>query len=216
MSKIYNIDDSGLACFDGFVSKEQCQFFIDYYEKCQETGMGRIWHHPAKKHGVADDSRVTIWPPPHEQVNGNPAYVNDSEGIIQTTQLIIREFTDVFMNEIYPKYAERMHGLKSYNWTIQDSKIQKTVPGGGYHSWHTECSAIECMNRIFVVQLYLNDVDEGGETEFLSQHKRFESKQGRVVLFPGTYTHQHRGNPPLSGAKYVMNMWATYATAKRM
>ena len=208
MSQLYNIDESGLGCFDGFVSKEICEFFIDYYEKAQLTGsMGKIWHHPGKGVGIADDSRVTVWPPPSQ----DGKWLNDEEGIISTTPIILKEFHQIFMEEIYPKYKEKMHGLDAYKWSVQDSKIQKTVPGGGYHTWHTECSNISVINRIFVVQLYLNDVAEGGETEFLSQHKRFAAKQGRVVIFPATYTHQHRGNPPMSGDKYVMNMWGTYA-----
>ena len=66
------------------------------------------------------------------------------------------------------------------------------------------------MVRLFVIQVYLNDVEEGGETEFLVQSKRVAPKKGRVVIFPTTYTHYHSGNPPLSGDKYILNMWAQY------
>ena len=204
--QIYNITNDGLATFDGFITPQQCEFYIDYFEKSKQSGVGRIWSHPGKHAGVADDNRITIWPPYSE----NMQYSHD-EGVIETTSINLNYFLTTFTELIYPKYVEVMQGLKSYNWTINSAKIQKTVPSGGYHMWHTECSGVEVMNRIFVVQLYLNDVEEGGETEFLVQQKRIPAKQGRVVIFPGSYTHYHRGNPPLSGNKYVLNLWATYA-----
>ena len=54
--------------------------------------------------------------------------------------------------------------------------------------------------------VYMNDVDEGGETEFLYQQKKIKPKTGRVVIFPASFTHQHRGNPPMSN-KYIITGW---------
>ena len=61
--------------------------------------------------------------------------------------------------------------------------------------------------RIIVVSLFLNTVEEGGETEFLYQQKRVSAVQGSMILFPSTWTHVHRGNPPLSGNKYIATTW---------
>ena len=57
--------------------------------------------------------------------------------------------------------------------------------------------------------IYLNDVEDGGETEFLYQRKRVKPVRNRAVIWPGSYTHLHRGNPPLSGTKYVLTGWMT-------
>jgi hypothetical protein len=57
------------------------------------------------------------------------------------------------------------------------------------------------------VLLFLNDDFEGGETEFLHQSRRIEPKRGRIIVFPTTYTHVHRGNPPLDGKKYILTSW---------
>ena len=56
---------------------------------------------------------------------------------------------------------------------------------------------------------YLNDVQEGGETEFLYQKTRFKPKRNMGLLWPGSFTHTHRGNPPLSETKYVLTGWIT-------
>lgn len=86
-------------------------------------------------------------------------------------------------------------------------KIQKTRVGEGYHVWHFETSHIDMMNRVLTYTIYLNDVDEGGETEFLYQHKRYPARRGDVLIFPAHFTHTHRGNPPLSNDKYIITGW---------
>ena len=55
--------------------------------------------------------------------------------------------------------------------------------------------------------VYLNDVKEGGETEFQYQKLRVKPKRGTVLIWPGGFTHLHRGNPPLSGDKYIATGW---------
>ena len=61
--------------------------------------------------------------------------------------------------------------------------------------------------RAFVVQLYLNDIEEGGETEFLYIGKRIPARAGRLIIFPAGFTHAHRGNPPLGQTKYICSSW---------
>ena len=55
--------------------------------------------------------------------------------------------------------------------------------------------------------MYLNTVEEGGETEFLYLAKRFKPVRGRVLIWPAGFTHVHRGNPPLTGEKYIATSW---------
>jgi len=87
-------------------------------------------------------------------------------------------------------------------------KIQKTLPTEGYHIWHIEHNkGFQNEPRAFVFSIYLNDVQEGGETEFLHFSKRVKPKTGRVVIWPAGFPYVHRGNPPLSGEKYILTSW---------
>ena len=87
-------------------------------------------------------------------------------------------------------------------------KIQKTLPTEGYHVWHIEYGkGFENEPRAFVYTIYLNDVEEGGETEFLHFSKRVKPKKGRIVIWPASFPYVHRGNPPLSGEKYILTSW---------
>jgi hypothetical protein len=87
-------------------------------------------------------------------------------------------------------------------------KIQKTLPTQGYHVWHIEHNrGVDNESRAFVFSVYLNDVEEGGETEFLHFSKRIKPKTGRIVIWPAAFPYVHRGNPPLSGEKYLITSW---------
>ena len=87
-------------------------------------------------------------------------------------------------------------------------KIQKTLPTEGYHVWHIEHGhGFENESRAFVFSIYLNDVEEGGETEFLHFSKRIKPVTGRIVIWPAAFPYLHRGNPPLSGEKYILTSW---------
>ena len=87
-------------------------------------------------------------------------------------------------------------------------KIQKTLPTEGYHVWHIEHGkGFDMEPRAFVFSIYLNDVEDGGETEFLHFSKRTKPKTGRIVIWPAGFPYLHRGNPPLSGEKYILTSW---------
>ena len=87
-------------------------------------------------------------------------------------------------------------------------KLQKTLPTEGYHVWHVEHGkGFDTEPRAFVFSIYLNDVEDGGETEFLHFSKRCKPKTGRIVIWPAGFPYLHRGNPPLSGEKYILTSW---------
>ncbi len=94
-----------------------------------------------------------------------------------------------------------------FQFLIHDLKLKEIPAGGGFHAWHYENGALEVATRQFVIQVYLNDDFDGGETEFLYQQRREKAVTGDVLIFPASYTHTHRGNPPLGGVKYLATSW---------
>ncbi len=93
-----------------------------------------------------------------------------------------------------------------------------TPPSHGYHDWHAEDVGWSQKQRMLVWMIYLNDIEEHGETEFLYQSVRVKPKQGRVVIWPGGWTHLHRGLPPKSSKKYIVTGWwhQTWGMSKLM
>lgn len=93
---------------------------------------------------------------------------------------------------------------------IDSLKIQKTTQGQGYHVWHFEQGTRKDRNRVLAYTLYLNNVEEGGETEFLYLGKRLKPQEGTLAIFPAGFTHTHRGNPPLKDSKYIITGWINF------
>lgn len=105
------------------------------------------------------------------------------------------------------QYLEKYTVLGQRRFLIYDCKIKKLEAGAGFHSWHYENGDYLSCGRTFVVQTYLNDDFDGGETEFLYLNKREKASTGDVIIFPCQYTHTHRGNPPIGGTKYLATTW---------
>ena len=128
---------------------------------------------------------------------------------------LFHKFVKIFFEKFYPFYQNENPALETTGYhTIFHGKIQKTLPTQGYHIFHHESESIHGMHRLLAYTLYLNDVEEGGETEFLYQSLRVKPKTGTLCIFPAHFTHVHRGNPPLSGEKYILTGWIEYADPK--
>ena len=68
--------------------------------------------------------------------------------------------------------------------------------------------------RTYTFMCYLNDVEEGGETNFIALNKKFKPKQGTAVIWNNLYRNGipnpktlHEACPPVSGDKYVITKW---------
>jgi hypothetical protein len=104
-------------------------------------------------------------------------------------------------------YLTSFRGTTHLRLDFTDWRFQKTQVSEGYHEWHCEAGGAPFTRRMVAWTIYLNTVEQGGETEFLYQSLRVAPVQGTMVLFPCQYTHVHRGNPPLSGDKYILTGW---------
>ncbi|MDO9485663.1 MAG: 2OG-Fe(II) oxygenase [Actinomycetota bacterium] len=62
--------------------------------------------------------------------------------------------------------------------------------------------------RVLSAVLYLNDVEEGGETTFTRFDYSVQPRAGRLVMFPSNYIYRHAALPPRSGKKYAIAYWA--------
>lgn len=61
--------------------------------------------------------------------------------------------------------------------------------------------------RVISAVAYLNDVDEGGETEFSLFDVSVQPKAGRLIIFPSNYAYRHAALPPVDGVKYSAAFW---------
>jgi hypothetical protein len=57
---------------------------------------------------------------------------------------------------------------------------------------------------------YLNDVTDGGETEWEYQKIKIKPEKGLTVIWSADYTFSHRGITSLTQTKYITTGWYGY------
>jgi hypothetical protein len=103
-------------------------------------------------------------------------------------------------------------GLDSLDrWSIDDTfNFQKYNPHDAYYSWHCEVGGLETSKRILAWMIYLNDVEDGGGTEFKFQNYTSKAQKGKLLIWPAYWTHMHRGVPSKTQEKYILTGWFSF------
>ncbi len=179
--------------FENAYSDEQCYYMIKIFEKLSASNLSYDRQRSEKANGIHKKDLA----------------VNSMDFMFKPYLMdyFDADFLKIFWTH-YETYCNKFDTVKlekSHN--LYSFKIQKTIPGQGYHVWHYENNVFEYQRRLITWIVYLNDDYEGGETEFLYLSKRIKPKKGTLIMWPAGFTHTHRGNPPLSGEKYIVTGW---------
>ena len=184
--------DPFIATFDKSLSSDLCKKMIDRFEQDyrKEFGVTGTGYTPEIKQSTdLLISRLDEW----EDIDN------------ELFQILDKDLT-VYLSYVYEYFGE----LNFLQNSIRDEgyQMQRTEPGGFYH-WHTDKNDESDKTRFLTYLWYLNDVEEG-YTEFIGGEKVYP-EEGKLLLFPATWTYQHRGTPPKS-VKYVCTGWMTEET----
>ena len=102
-------------------------------------------------------------------------------------------------------YMQSSPSLKILSSRVVGYKIQMYPENEGHFDWHFDASSERTMRRILGLVLYLNDIEQGGETEFYHQKLKVKPQAGHGLIFPAGWTHMHRGCIPTSEKKYIIS-----------
>tara|TARA_R110000796_G_scaffold250587_1_gene379754 strand:+ start:1562 stop:2179 length:618 start_codon:yes stop_codon:yes gene_type:complete len=94
---------------------------------------------------------------------------------------------------------------------IEAVNMQKYPLGGGFKVWHSERGSVQKAFRNLVFMTYLNDVEDGGETEFMYQNLKVKPRKGLTLIWPPDWMYTHRGVPSLTEEKYIVTGWYHYS-----
>lgn len=187
--------------FDGQISPETCQGLIALFNDAHKrklTHEGRTGLRVMKKRKDSVDL--------------------SSNRITDVLQKKYGAHIQAFFDQLsaaHQEYLHRFPGLQdpsTHPHGVWEFNIQRYYPGGqAYHSWHYESAAPQASDRLLAWMSYLNDVDEGGETEFLYQEIKMQPREGRTLIWPAGFTHTHRGLPAKSGVKFIITGWFRFA-----
>ena len=92
----------------------------------------------------------------------------------------------------------------------EELRIKRYKTGIGNFLDHVDAGDSISARRFLVFFVYLNDVVEGGETEFPTLDLTISPVCGTILIFPSLWTFLHRGNIPISNDKYILGSYKHY------
>jgi hypothetical protein len=170
--------------------------------------------------GVLSDSFCEQAIAMHGSSAGVVASADASGGMAQrkgkTLHLIEKQheaFAKAFYSQLQPAirlFGEHIKPFGAFhrNYSAQNllyfsaPRIERIDVGEGF-GWHIDADPYN-PERCLAVVAYMNDVAEGGETEFAHQNVKVAARRGRVALFPPYWSHLHQGSKPVSGPKFTI------------
>ena len=190
--------DDFIGKYTGVFDAQWCADVIDHFKYLKASGhtFNRQFQQH-QKHSQDDESYLTAEEWDH-QLRSRNSLVNN--GFNMGMEYCLNDYMTKF------SILQTCQQMK-----LTSIRIQETGSGGGFHSWHSERQSNLTSNRKLVTMVYLNTIQNGGETEFLYQAKRIRPEQGLALIWPADFTHTHRGNPPLAETKYIVTSWFEFA-----
>ena len=114
-------------------------------------------------------------------------------------EYLARYNTDLQLTLEVP-FRVRMEDLRIKRYVVEESdQFQPHFDSLDYTS-----------NRYLVFLWYLNDVTNGGETEFPDLGLKIAARAGRLLMFPPYWMFQHAGLPPRSNDKYIISTYMLF------
>jgi hypothetical protein len=182
--------DNYIRSYDGVISKDSCKFLIDKFENCenhQETvlkgGDGQVMSFNQINTLAHEEWRWSRYKLSEAMLHCIDIYKKDCK------------ITDFMWPARYLQEAIRIKRYLPNNFDRFDEHVDATEG---------------CEKRFLNFLIYLNDVEEGGETEFPQLPLAVNPKAGTMVVFPPMWPWLHAGRKPISGPKYFAHSYLHY------
>ena len=189
---------------ENVISKEVCKEAIELFNSMPNKNFGRI------AAGIKVDIKKSIdYMIPF---NNSKKSICDYESEMwkDIANLLIKSLSkhsSIYFKDIYDTYD----GSFYEEYFIDCLMMQRYTKNDGLYKIHTDNSVkidenFKPIDRIVTFIFYINDIDEGGETELYKKIK-IKPKAGKLLLFPACWTFPHSGNMPISDDKYIITGW---------
>jgi len=224
-----------IEVYDDVLSASFCRDFIQRFDASPHTAAGRTGG------GVDTAKKISS----DLYLNERPEFRQELATILKATTLKAAEYMHKhhfaliapialkvadpasgepvnLTHENYPTLgASKALDLMRALYRLGPVQAQKYEAGkGNYNYWHCEvypeAPHNEALHRSLLFMFYLNDVAEGGQTEFYYQNRAIRPKAGRMVIAPAYFTHTHRGCTPVSNDKYILTSWILMNRAEQL
>jgi len=172
-------------------NNELCKNMINFFEENTELHIkGKI------SGGIDEKVKKTV------DITINPKDLENAK---------FKIFNEYFKNlyECFTDYKEQYPFLKTFikKMHIGPFNIQKYLKGDHFGTSHSERTDISTIHRLFAWMTYLNDVEDGGTTDFDYYNVKIKPECGKTLIWPAEWTHVHKGSILKSGKKYIITGW---------
>ena len=178
--------------FPHTIKPKTCRKLIEIYEENKSS------------HERLDNDRR----PNFTQLNFTNIHRNNREyaNIHQSIVSIIKQKRDEYFEFVHRRCFPDTHQLEF----IRIKKYENN--GEDEFDTHVDVIDHSSAKRYLAYLWYLNDIEEGGETNFDGLTIRPES--GKLLVFPPMWMFPHNGKPPVSEPKYIMSTYLHYKDGK--
>ena len=120
-------------------------------------------------------------------------------------ELMTQVIQDAYMN-----YRTRLPVLPAADLAILDYTIRVYPKGEGIFKTHVDQAEGGTISRLFACIIYLNAVEEGGETFFPDWNIGCKCERGKILIFPCNWIFPHGSNKNISDDKYILTAFINY------
>ena len=126
---------------------------------------------------------------------------------------------NIYIEELYKcfiDYQLQWPFLKSIvkDVDIGSFNVQKYSKGDHFSQIHTERTGLRTSNRLFAWMTYLDNVEDGGTTNFLHYDIKIKPEIGKTLIWPAEWTHAHSGEILNNGEKHIITGWMDFPYSK--
>lgn len=177
-----------IQIYDNSVEEYVCDYLIDFFEKSTEL-----------QTKVENDRK-----PNFTEINLTENS-KQNEDLTNIHNYFIKK-TFEYRNKYY-EFVDKRCFPEEHNF--EQFRIKRYVPNSNEaFDTHVDVADYESARRFLSFFWYLNDVTDGGETEFLDL--TIKPKKGRLVVFPPLWLFPHKGIEPISNSKYIISTYLHY------
>ena len=177
---------TGIFVFKGLVSNELCDELVQFHKDSPDKYEGIVG-----RYVVNNEVKKCI-----------DVLVSDKS---------VHEKLVAHVNVIYQEVSKKYPILNKLPMTLGYPQIQRYDKGIGYFREHIDNAIYDEVERVLAFIYYLNDVHEGGETEFKTIQNigsvKIKPEKGTVVVFPVSWKFAHEGHIPLDNDKYIVSQF---------
>ena len=179
-----------IKVYDNILSKPVCEGILSCVDRSNSEYIDR------GQRPSFSDLNISV-----RYLEKDPLWVSLYETIMESFSSAAKRYVEDL--DVGPDFPDR--------YAFEQFRI-KTYANNDYDQFkdHVDVGNHDSAKRFLVLFLYLNDVEEGGQTSFPKLDYQVTPKCGRMLVFPPTWQYRHAGLPPVSGPKTIVGSYLHY------